>query len=108
MPEGDDMMRHPATVIGVVAFTTLILDMMMLYLRRDRSWRRSLWVAAVASGVWIVIAGVWRNLHVDDFPARYSIWFNFALPALPALLGAITGVVASIIIQEFGARRTGP
>lgn len=100
-------MRHLSTVFAVVAVTTLIFDVLWTYLQHGRSWRRSLLAALIACAVWIVIVGVWRNQHIEDFPARYSTWFNFALPALPALPGAVVGLFVSAIVQVVGARHRG-
>jgi len=100
-------MRQPAIIFVAVALTTIAIDLLWWRLNRRRRLRFATWSAFIASTVWIIAAGVWRNQHAGDFPAQYSQPFNFVMAALPAIPGAITGLAIALAVQVTAPDATG-
>ncbi|MBV9477706.1 MAG: hypothetical protein JO315_16675 [Acidobacteria bacterium] len=86
-------MRHLLGILIAAAATTVVLAMGWSWFSRARRTRLALFSAGIACVLWVVAVGIWRNQHAAAFPAIYPTWFNFVLPALAAVPGAVIGVV---------------
>lgn len=97
-------MRHMSTLFGLVVMTTVVLDFLWSWLQRNRPRWFAVWSALLASTVWVVTAGVLRNQHAADFPAKYPKWFNFLLPSAAALPAAVVGVLIALLVRALITR----
>jgi hypothetical protein len=85
--------------------TTLLAGLLLGTYVRSTSKTSLILPTLLSNIVWAVAVGLWRNANPQAFVAQYGIVFNFALPFVLGMPGALAALIILTIRRARLTRR---